>query len=239
MLMAVTLMVSLLTGAGPLADALSATEAPNTLRAAFTVELESKDARRVYDFDPRRAKAERWQLVAWDGEDDELDAIGANWASEAAPDGRLFPNDLRSSLGERVEVDELGGAWRVHFRHHPSHNDGEFDVWAAERLQAAAWVDPGSGRFLRLDYALAEPVDGPSGGKLTEYRQSYFLRTEPRWGMSYVSGFSVNMNGRAGLYKIDRRYAAKITRADFFFANPSAQAAFEATRAPLDASASN
>ena len=231
MWLALLMAFSLVTGTGPMDSALSATEAPKTLRAAFTVELESDRAKRVYAFDPRKAGAERWQVLDWQGEDDELEEVAANWAAEAAPDGRLFPDDLRASLGSSVQVDDRGHAWQISFRHTPSKNDGEFDVWAAERLQATAWLDPVGERFLRIDYSLPQPVAGPEGGRLTMYNQSYFLRTEPRWGMSYVSGFSVELEARAAFRKIERRYSATIVNAEFFFASVQAQRDFERGKA--------
>ena len=193
----------LATGSGPMDSALQATEAPNTLRAAFTVELSSDTARRVYRFDPREKGEKRWQVVDWQGEDDELEAVGAAWAAEAAPDGRLFPDDLRASLGPQVQVDDKGWAWKMSFHHTPSSNDGEYDVWAASRLAATAWLDPVGERF---------------------------LRTEPHWGMSYVSGFSIDLEARAAFRTIHRRYSANIVKADFFFASKQAQDDFEASR---------
>lgn len=230
MWLALLLALTMVTGSGPMDEALSATEAPKTLRAAFTVELRSDQARRVYAFDPRKKGAERWQVVDWQGEDDELEEVAANWAAESAPDGRLFPDDLRASLGRSVDVNDEGHAWQISFRHTPSKNDGEFDVWAAQRLQATAWLDPVGERFLRIDYMLPKPVAGPEGGTLTKYNQSYFLRTEPRWGMSYVSGFSIELEARAAFRKIERRYSANIVKVDFFFASAEAQKAFEDER---------
>ena len=231
MIFAFLLTFTILTSADPMNSALAATEAPKTLRAAFTVELKSTTARRVYRFDPRLNGADRWQVEVWEGEDSELEQVAAHWAAEAAPDGRLFPDDLRASLGQEVIVDDLGPAWRVMFRHQPSHNDEAFDVWAAERLQAAAWLDPVGERFLRIDYSLPQPVSGPEGGKLTRYEQSYFIRTEPKWGLSYVSGFSVDLAARAGFRTIERRYSADILKTEFFFSSAEAEAEFEASRA--------
>jgi hypothetical protein len=230
MWLALLMALTMVTGSGPMDEALSATEAPKTLRAAFTVELQSDHARRVYAFDPRKKGVERWQVVDWQGEDDELEEVAANWAAESAPDGRLFPDDLRASLGRSVNVNDEGHAWQISFRHTPSKNDGEFDVWAAQRLQATAWLDPVGERFLRIDYMLPKPVAGPEGGTLTKYNQSYFLRTEPRWGMSYVSGFSIELEARAAFRKIERRYSANIVKVDFFFASAEAQKAFEDER---------
>lgn len=215
--------LTMTTGSGPMHSALEATEAPDTFRAAFTVELSSQSARQVYTFDPREPLGQRWQLVSRIGEDPELDAVAANWAQEAAPDGRLFPDDLRACLGQTVEVDTDYHAWRVRFRHHPNFNDNEFDRWAAERLQATAWLDPVGERFLRIDYALPGAVKGPSGGKLTRYNQSYILRTEPRWGFSYVSGFEIELEARAAFKRITRRYEARVTDVQFFFASEEAE----------------
>lgn len=229
MFLAWLLTFTLATGSGPMDAALQATEAPHTLRAAFTVELQSSHARRVYRFDPREKGARRWQVLSWEGEDEELEAVAADWAAEPAPDGRLFPDDLRASLGSEVLVDDMGPAWKLSFLHRPSMNDGEFDVWAAERLQATAWLDPVGERFLRIDYTLPYAVAGPEGGTLTRYNQSYFIRTEPRWGMSYVSGFSIDLEARAAFRTIERRYSANIVKAEFFFASDEAQKAFEAS----------
>ncbi len=234
MFAALILSLSLLSDSGPLAKALDATEAPNTFRAAFTVELKSDSATRLYGFDPRRPKDQRWQLLDARGEDAELDMAGDAWGAEAAPDGRLFPSRLRASLGPSISVDELGGAWRLHFKHHPSANDSEFDLMAAEHLMATAWVDPYGERFLRLDYALPQPISMPDGGTLNRYTQSYFLKAEPRWGFSYVSGYSVNLQGQRSFVRQSRRYSATVTQAEFFFANAAAQAEFENGRAPQE-----
>ncbi|MEZ5945364.1 MAG: hypothetical protein R3C13_11075 [Hyphomonas sp.] len=230
MLLNLLLTFALATGSGPMDSALSATEAPKTLRAAFTVELKSSTATRVYHFDPREKGDKRWQVIDYKGDDDELEAVAAEWAHEAAPDGRLFPDDLRASLGQQVTVDDKGWAWKLAFRHNPSSNDGEYDVWAAQRLAATAWLDPVGERFLRIDYTLPRPVPGPEGGTLVRYDQSYFLRTEPHWGMSYVSGFSIDLEARAAFRTIQRRYSANIVKAEFFFASKEAQDEFESVR---------
>lgn len=220
----------MVTGSGPMDDALRATEAPKTLRAAFTVHLQSARAERIYRFDPRKEAGARWQVVSWRGEDDELEEVAADWAREKAPDGRLFPDDLRASLGAAVNVDDMGHAWRLSFRHMPSHNDGAFDVWAAERLQATAWLDPVGERFLRIDYRLPAPVRGPEGGRLTAYTQSWLIQTEPRWGMSYVAAFAIDLEAKAAFRTLRRNYSAKITNVEFFFASRDAEEAFEAAR---------
>ncbi len=219
MFTAIFLTFTLAADAGPMGEALRASEAPATLRAAFTVRLEHAGAARTFRFDPRLQPAARWQMVDEHGENDELDTIAAQWGGEAAPDGRLFPDDLRASLSQTVEVEDLGAAWRVRFRHQPSLNDGELDVWASERLDATAWLDPVSGRFLRIDHELPRPVAGPRGGRLMAYQQTHFLETEPVWGLSFISGFIVDFEVRAGFRTVRRRYSAQIVEVEFFFAS--------------------
>lgn len=209
----------LMTGAGPMDAALRATEAPETLRAAFTVEMTSSKARRTFTFDPRESEGRRWRLIVASGEDGDLDQAAAAWGAEIAPDGRLFPDDLRASLGARVSVDDLGAAWRLSFHHAPSANDSALDVWATQRLQAEAWLEPLNGRFLRIDYTLPRPVRGPKGGRLTKFQQSYLLDTEPEWGLTYISQFALNFEAKAPFRTIRQNYTAEITQATFFFAS--------------------
>ncbi len=227
MLIALATSFILTTTTGPVDAALEATEAPNTLRAAFTVELTSyRGASRVFHFDPRLEEGRRWQLISETGEDSDLDLFAATWGAERAPDGRLFPDDLRASLGTNVNIEDLGAGWRVRFHHTPSANDGELDVWAAERLDATAWLDSTGDRFLRIDYVLPAPVRGPDGGRLTRYEQSYFLETEPRYGMSIVTALTFDIEARAALQPIRRGYTAQLRDLDIFFANKDAERSF-------------
>lgn len=216
----------LITGAGPMDEALRATEAPDALRAAFSVEMTSAKASRTYTFDPRVPKGQRWQLVLAKGEDSDLDQAAAAWGAEIAPDGRLFPDDLRASLGKQVYVDDLGAAWRLKFQHAPSSNDNALDVWATQRLQAEAWLEPLNGNFLRIDYTLPSPVRGPNGGRLTKFEQSYLLDTEPEWGLTYISQFALKFEAKAPFRTIRQNYKAVITEATFFFASPDLEQQF-------------
>ncbi|MEP1142657.1 MAG: hypothetical protein ABJH52_02985 [Henriciella sp.] len=216
----------LITGAGPMDEALRATEAPDALRAAFSVEMTSAKASRTYTFDPRVPKGQRWQLVLAKGEDSDLDQAAAAWGAEIAPDGRLFPDDLRASLGKQVYVDDLGAAWRLKFQHAPSSNDNALDVWATQRLQAEAWLEPLNGNFLRIDYTLPSPVRGPNGGRLTKFEQSYLLDTEPEWGLTYISQFALKFEAKAPFRTIRQNYKAVITDATFFFASPDLEQQF-------------
>lgn len=216
----------LATGAGPMDEALRATEAPDTLRAAFTVEMTSDIARRVYGYDPRDPKGERWTLISADGFDEALDEAAQSWATEVAPDGRLFPDDLRASLGEFVEVDDMGAGWRLQFQHAPSANDSTLDIWATQRLDAEAWLEPIHGRFLRIDYSLPKSIRGPNGGRLTKLNQSYLLETEPEWDLTYVSQFSLEFEAKAPFRTFRQSYKAVITEATFFFASSALEQEF-------------
>lgn len=224
----------LATGAGPMHEALRATEAPETLRAAFTVEMTSSKARRTYTFDPREPDGRRWRLVVAAGEDADLDQAAAAWGAEDAPDGRLFPDDLRASLGASVSVDDLGAAWRLEFQHAPSANDTALDIWATQRLQAEAWLEPLNGRFLRIDYTLPRPVRGPKGGRLTKFQQSYLLNSEPEWGLTYISQFALNFEAKASFKTIRQNYKAEITEATFFFASSEMERQFVTASLPPD-----
>ncbi len=216
----------LLTGSGPMDAALRATEAPTTLRATFTVEMISDKAERTLTFDPRLSPDHRWQLVDWKGEDSALDDAAAAWGAEAAPDGRLFPDDLRESLGRQVNVDDFQTAWRVSFDHAPSANDTALDVWATQQLDATAWLEPNEGKFLRLDYTLPKPIKHPRGGRLTKFNQSYLLESEAIWGLTYVSHYKLEFEAKAAFKTIRQSYEARITDVSFFFSSAEAEDQF-------------
>ena len=230
MLGALLLPILIASDAGPLDGALTATEAPKTLRAAFTLRLESPNAYRVYTFDPRLSPEKRWQLIEEFGESDELDEVGATWGAEAAPDSRLFPDDLRASLSQTVQAEDFGSAWRISFNHRPSMNDGELDVWAAEQFRSTAWLDPVTDRFLRIDHELPEPVTGPRGVKLVRYSQSHFLESDPQFGFSFVSGIRVDLEARAAFRVVTRRYQVSVEKVEFFFSSAAAAQEFVEAR---------
>lgn len=230
MSVAYILLFPLITGFGPMDKALAATEAPRTARIVFEVELTNGEAMRTYRFDPREAPDAQWQLVFTSGDAEDLDEFGEDWGAEPAPDGRLFPDDLRASMGKEVEVEDLGEAWRVHFSHVPSDNDNAFDQWAIAQLEASAWIDPEANRLLRIDYSLPKPVRGPEGGRLTRLDQSWFLETDPFYGLSLITAFSINFEARAGFSKVSRSYDAKVTYAEIIFSNSAARDQYLASR---------
>lgn len=219
-------LIAFLQLAGPVEAALNAADAPNTVRVAFQVELRSDDAAQIYAFDPRLEPGARWQLVRSKGEDAYLDEVAAAWANEPAPDGRLFPDDLRASIGETPEIARLGPAWRLQFKHEPSENDGLFDIWVAEQLEATAWLSPETGRFLRIDYELPKPVRLPEGGRLLRLNQSYILEPDPVYDLSLITAFSISLEARGGFKTERRTYSMQVRQMEVFFANPAAEMEF-------------
>lgn len=226
MIHAALFLFSILQLADPVEAALRASEAPKSVRIAFDVELRSDEAVRIFTFDPRLEAQARWQLKFAEGEDGYLDEISAAWGAEPAPDGRLFPDDLRVSLGRDVRVEDVGAAWKLSFEHVPSENDGPFDIWAAEKLRATAWLAPESGRFLRIDYSLPAPVDGPEGGRLLTYEQSYLLQDDPVYHLSLITSFQLTFEARGVFRKERRSYAMQTRNVEVFFATPEDEARF-------------
>lgn len=219
-------LAALLQLAAPVEAALAASEAPKSARVAFEVELRSDDAVQVYAFDPRLAPDMRWRLIRAEGEDAYLDNVGAAWGAELAPDGRLFPDDLRASLGPAPFVQDVGAAWKVSFRHQPSANDRDFDIWAAEQLDATAWLSPEDGRFLRIDYELPGPVPIPEGGRLMRFEQTYLLEPDPVYALSLITSFRVDLEARGGFRTERRRYVMQTRNIEIFFATEQAEALF-------------
>lgn len=230
MLAVFSVLFPLITGFGPIDDALSATEAPRTARLLFEVHMTDGTAVRRYRFDPGLPEEQQWTVLESIGDAEDLDAFGDDWAAEAAPDGRLFPDDLRASLGQEVDVQDLGAAWRVNFSHIPSDNDNAFDQWAIAQLEAVAWIDPVADRFLRIDYHLPEPVRGPEGGRLTKFEQSWFLETDPIYDLSLITAFSIDFEARAGFSRVSRTYKAEVTYAEIVFSTDNAREQFLAAR---------
>ncbi|MEO9971597.1 MAG: hypothetical protein ABJG15_17510 [Hyphomonadaceae bacterium] len=219
---------------GPIDAALDAADTPLTIRAAFDVELKSDTGIRVFSYDPRLPTDQAWRLKFAEGEDGYLDELAAHWGAEAAPDGRLLPDDLRASLGSDVKVDVLGDAWRLGFEHVPSANDEALDLWVGARVDATAWLSPELGQFLRIDYHLPKPVRGPEGGRILTYEQSYFLEPDPVYNLSMITAFSLSFSARGGFKTIRQSYSMRVLKLEVFFATPEDEADFLEARALKD-----
>jgi len=210
---------SLNTAPGPVDLALQATEVPEALRAAFTVELYYGSDRQTYSYDPRRSSGDQWRLIEAEGENRILDSIFADWASETTPDGRLFATSLREDIGEQFAVDDLGHAWRVRF----DHEIADPARGGPEQLQGRAWLEPATGRFMRLDFSLADPVERPDGSQLTRFDKSYRLEQEQIWGLSYIAEYQISAEISGPEQARLQAYRAVISEASFFYASAKQQ----------------
>ncbi|MAK62264.1 MAG: hypothetical protein CMK09_14945 [Ponticaulis sp.] len=215
----------------PLDTALSRTEPPISLRAAFTVELTDGEAFREVRFDPRIELAtDRWTVIAASGESEDLDHAVEAWGNEISPDGWLIPDDLRASMGGLVETEDMGSLWRIQFEHQPSDNDGPIDIWASEHLVGYSWLEPVSEQFTRVEYIAPAPFDWPGGGRVEAYHHTYVLAPDPTYGITFVAAFEVDVTGEFLTAEISRSYRARITDVDFFFVDPIDEARYRPTR---------
>ena len=223
------------TGDSPLDTALRRAEPPASLRASFTVELTDGESFRQVHFDPRLpADDARWKVVETKGDSSELDRAVTEWGLQDDPDGWLFADDLRASMGRIVEAEDMGAAWRINFQHLPSANDGPMDIWAAEHLTGYAWLEPVNAQLLRVDYHAPQPFDGPNGGKVETYDHAYLLQRDPEYGITFVSAYKVDVRGHFLSADIERAYRVRVTDVDFFFSSPVEEALFKAKRLEED-----
>lgn len=213
----------------PLDTALSRTEPPISLRAAFVVEMTDGEAFREIRYDPRLAQ-DQWVVTVAEGQSRELDKAVQEWGNDDSPDGWLFADDLRASMGRLVEAEDTGLAWQIQFQHQISENDGPLDKWAANHLIGIAWLEPVNGYFLRIDYESYEPFSGPGGLQVDSYNHHYLIRQEPEYGFSYIWAFKVDMHGQFQGSPIDRAYRVQVTDVEFFFATPGEEARYQSQR---------
>lgn len=227
MLTVLTAAFLLSTAEPPIDHALDRTEPPGSVRAAFTVQLTDGEAFREVRFDPRLPKDEgRWVVEAAEGKSDDLDRAVDVWSDQTSPDGWLFADDLRQSMGRVVEVEDLGAAWKVHFEHLPSSNDGPLDIWAMQHLAGEAWLDPVTETFVRIDYTSKGPFDGPDGGRVEHYEHNYALQQDPVYGLTFIAAYKVDVQGSFLGRKFERSYRARVTSMDVFFGSPAEEALF-------------
>ena len=215
------------TGKPPLDTALTRTEPPTSLRAAFTVELTDGEAFREVRFDPRiKDASERWVILSGAGQSAELDRAVESWGAEPAPDGWPIPDDLRASMGSIVEATDMGELWRIEFEHQPSENDGPLDIWASDHLVGYSWLEPVTQQLVRVEYEAMEPFQGPNGSRIESYEHSYTMAQDATYGLTFVAAYSVDIQGRFLSETMSRSYRARITDVEFFFANETEEAAY-------------
>jgi len=214
----------------PVSEALAATEAPKTLRAAFTLEVTSGEALRVIRFDPRLTGPAMWQVTDSHGRDGDLDAVLEGWSRDTSMDGLLFPDNLSERLGALVELEDAGAAWTVDFRPAITDSDTGFDIEASQHLAGRVWLDPVSQRFVRVDYESVGRFRVDGVGRIDRLTQSYVLGQEPTLDLSYVTAFELSFTAGRGPVTRSQTISARLLDVKFFFASPEALAAWQATR---------
>ena len=207
----------------PLSEALDATDAPDTLRAAFTLSVRSGDAVRTVRYDPRLAPGEVWTLSDPRGRSDELDIVLSEWRAVDSADAMIFPDDLRLRLGADVEVEDMGAAWALSFRPSLTVRDTVLDIRASEHLAGLVWVEPETERVVRIEYASTRPFDVRGLGRVDSLTQSYVLSYDERLGISFISAFDIAYSGSRGPISRSSRIEARLVDVEFFFSSPAAE----------------
>lgn len=198
--------------------ALADADPPPSLRAAFRATVISQRGLRRFEFDPMKPEGARFRLIERRGDDPELDRIVDDWAIEPQPDVRLFADDLRESLGAgRIERDQTG--WRVSFAHRLSENDGPLDAMVSQQMVGALTLDPVTSRLSHLTYQIREPFRTPDGATVSAYTQTYDFARSERWGVTFVTGYSLEATGGKYGVRDSRAFDVRITDVAFTFAN--------------------
>lgn len=208
----------------PLDTALKATEAPKTLRAAFTIEVRSDDVLRVVRFDPREMQGAMWTTLESRGRDQDVDAILTSWRADPSADSMLFPDNLRARLGATVEVEDLGQAWAMDFRPAITASDSSFDIQASEHLAGVIWLEPETGRIVRVEYKAERPFNVNGLGRVDRLNQTYVMSYDEALGISFISAMTMDFAGSRGPVSRSRSIQVRLVDVNFFFASPEAAA---------------
>jgi hypothetical protein len=224
-------------GAAPqqlLTQALDAVEPPPALRASFTAMVEADGAMRSFSFDPFAEEGPRFRRLDSRGRSEDLDAIVGAWEAEGQADVRLFADDLRASLADARFVAESGGGWAIRFRHRISPNDGPVDAMISSNMAGKLTFNDLTGRLMRIDYGIVEPVRLAGGAVLTEYQQTYRFHHSERWNVSYVAAYDVRARGGKWGVRATRTLRVSIRDVTFGLAGDARQALL--SRPPPDLS---
>ena len=215
---------------GPLDEVLRATDAPNTLRAAFTLEVTSETATRIIVYDSRMPTGQDWSVTGRGGENEMLDLVIDGWRRDDSPDAMLFPDGLRARLGAEVEARDLGGAWEIGFLPALTARDTAIDVAASERLAGRLWLDPHGKRIVRLEFEADRPFDVEGLGRVTELSQTYVLAQDERYDASFVTAFRLSFEGQRWAVSRGQTIEARLLDVELFFASPDAERQWLASR---------
>jgi hypothetical protein len=207
----------------PLESALKAAEAPVSLRAAFTATLSTETGEAVVRFDPRKPGYERWAILKGTTSPDLILAVN-EWMQEPAPDGRLFPDDLRPSIGGELDWRAIDGWWVASFRPKQSANDGEFDSWIASHLYGRAWIDPETNALSRIAYWAPRPFDAPDEGRVETLDQAWDFAYAPEFGASYAVSWRIRAEGSTALQPMRRSMTVTLSDIVLFDARNPAMA---------------
>ena len=202
--------------------ALSSADPAPALRAAFRATVSSGNAVRQIEFDPLQGAAGQFRLLSEYGEDTELDSIVNDWAAEPQPDVRLFADDLRPSLG-RGRIVQEGDWWRAEFKHRLSSNDDDIDAMVSNNMRGNLVLDRKTGMLSKLEYRLIKPIRTSDGAVVKSYAQSYTFAHSVRWGVTFVSGYSLHATGGKYGVRGSRSFQVKITDVAFSFAGDARQ----------------
>lgn len=214
----------------PVSEALAATDAPKTLRAAFTLEVSTTEAKRVVRFDPRLTGPAMWQVENLGGKSEALDTIVMSWTENTSADAILFPDNVRERLGGFVELRDAGAAWFVDFQPLEVAGDTDFDLQTRAHLKGRIWLDPVSERFVRVDYQSVGRFQVKGLGRIDRLSQSYVFNQEPELGLTYITAFELTFTGGRGPITRSETISARLLDVEFVFSSPEAMAAWESRR---------
>jgi hypothetical protein len=202
--------------------ALDSVEPAPALRASFTAMIESDGALREIRFDPFPDTGAQFEVTQSRGRSEELDAIVTAWRDERQADVRLFADDLRQSLSDARFVQEATG-WGIRFRHRISPNDGPVDALISSNMTGRLTFNDITGRLMRIDYGVTEPVRLPNGTVITEYQQAYRFQHSDRWNVSYVAAYDVRARGGKWGVRATRSLRVSIRDVSFGLAGDARQ----------------
>ena len=203
-------------------DAIAASEPPPTLRIAFLGRLQTQTAWRDIHYDARRPRGDRFSILRGEGEDAELDAIVQDWSADAAPDGRLWADQLRSRLAKGGRATRQDGRMTAWFAPATTVGDAPLDTWMASHLSGRLTLDEDA-RFVEQIQFTAERAIDLGGARVTEFAQVYDLDIAPIYDVAFVRRFTLQGEGWSGWRTEARVLRFELLEADFHMATDAEQ----------------